>query len=114
MKRIYSILGICSLVVLASSCYKKPAHGVARIIVIDGITKLRVPNATIKLHQKDVLETLVTDGAGLAEYTTATSVLEEVPVEQVLNCDATKGTKLGSGIVKVKPNETITEVISIY
>lgn len=114
MKRIFSIIGILTLIVSASSCYKNPKHGIARIIVIDGNTKLRVPNAIVKLHQKDVNETLMTDAYGLAIYSTEGSVLEEVPVEQVLNCDASKAGKLGSGIVKVKPNQTITEVISIY
>lgn len=114
MKNSISILGLLTMVLLATSCYKKPKHGIARIIVIDGNTKLRVPNAAIKLHQKDVVENLYTDYNGLAEYTTEGSSLEEVPVEQVLNCDASKAGKLGSGIVKVKPNQTITEVISIY
>ncbi len=114
MKRSLTLLSIFGMLLLVSSCYKQPKHGVARIIVIDGITKLRVPNATVKLHQKDVNEIRVADFQGLVEYTTEGSTMEEVPVEQVLNCDASKAGKMGSGIVKVKPNQIITEVISIY
>lgn len=118
MKSSLKLLALTVFVVFAAtstSCYKKPRHGIARIIVIDGITKLRVPNATVHLHQKDVDETLTTDYNGLALYDQADyTTLEEVPVDQVLNCDVSKGSKIGSGIVKIKPGETITEVIPIY
>lgn len=94
-----------SVTPLLQSCYKEPGVGKARILVIDQ-NQLRVPYATVTLKQFDVLMTGTTDYMGVAEFTNK--------LEVILNVEAKKGTKIGTGIARIRPGETITEVITIY
>lgn len=87
------------------SCYKQPGTGDARIIVIDE-NQLRVPYATVRLYQGDINEVSSTDYDGV--------VLFENQLEVILNVEAKKGAKIGSGIARIKPDQTITEVVTIY
>jgi len=87
------------------SCYKIPKEGSARIIVIDE-SQLRVPYATVRLHEGNIDMLNNTDFEG--------TVLFENLLEVILKVEARKGPKLGNGIARIKPNQTITEVITIY
>lgn len=87
------------------SCYKEPGEGTARIIVIDE-NQLRVPYASVRLVQGDVNMIDNTDYNGIAEF--------ENKLEVILNVEAKKGSKIGTGIARIRPGETITEVITIY
>lgn len=90
---------------LLHSCYKEPKPGTARIIVIDE-NQLRVPYATVKLVNGNVNMVGNTDYTGIATF--------ENKLEVILNVEAKKGDKIGTGICRIRPGETITEVITIY
>jgi hypothetical protein len=87
------------------SCYKEPGPGTARIIVIDE-NKLRVPYATVRLVNGNVNLVGSTDFEGIANF--------ENKLEVILNVEAKKQDKIGTGIARIRPGETITEVITIY
>lgn len=90
---------------LLQSCYKEPGPGTARIIVIDE-NKLRVPYASVRLVNGNVNMTGTTDHDGVALF--------QNKLEVILNVEAKKGNKIGTGIARIRPGETITEVITIY
>lgn len=100
---------IISLIALMSitlhSCYKEPRPGIGRVIVINQ-NKNRVPNATVKLSNGNINETLMTDVNGTCTY--------ENKLEVILNVEARRGTQVGTGILRVKPGQTNTSVITIY
>lgn len=87
------------------SCYKEPKPGVGRVIVINQ-NKNRVPNATVKLSNGNINETRMTDVNGVCTY--------ENKLEVILNVEARRGTQVGTGILRVKPGQTNTSVITIY
>lgn len=87
------------------SCYKEPKKGNARIIVIDE-HQLRVPYANVRLYGGDVNLMGNTDYDGSAMFSNL--------LEVVLTVEAKKAAKQGSGIARIKPDQTITEVITIY
>lgn len=87
------------------SCYKEPGEGTARVLVIDE-NQLRVPYASVTLSQGSILMTGITDYNGVAEF--------KNKLEVILNVEAQKGAKEGEGIARIKPGQTITEVITIY
>jgi len=105
MKKIFHILFLVTLSVSWSSCYKEPKPGIGRVIVIDD-KKFRVPNAQVKLSNGNINETLMTDVNGECKY--------ENKLEVILNVNVKRGTKIGSGILRVKPGQTNTSVITIY
>lgn len=86
------------------SCYKAPGEGKARILVIDE-NQLRVPYANVTLSQGSIQKVGTTDFKGLAEF--------ENELEVILSVEAKKGSKVGHGIARIKPGQTITEVITI-
>jgi hypothetical protein len=90
---------------LMQSCYKEPGPGTARIIVIDE-NKLRVPYASVRMVNGNVNLVGTTDFDGIALF--------ENKLEVILNVEAKKGNKIGTGIARIRPGETITEVITIY
>lgn len=92
-------------VISLSSCYKEPKEGNARIIVIDE-NQLRVPYATVRLYQGDINYVNNSDFDGIAMF--------ENLLEVILTVEAKKGAKQGNGIARIKPDQTITEVVTIY
>lgn len=106
-KYAYSLLFLLTIisVPMMQSCYKKPGPGTARIIVIDE-NQLRVPFANVRLNNGNVDFVDVTDVNGIANF--------ENELEVILNVEAKKGPKVGVGIARIRPGETITEVITIY
>jgi hypothetical protein len=108
MRRLsFLLLILLTLAVAPSmqSCYKEPGPGTARIIVIDE-NKLRVPYATVRLVNGNVNLVGSTDFEGIAEFNNK--------LEVILNVEAKKQDKIGTGIARIRPGETITEVITIY
>lgn len=87
------------------SCYKVPKEGSARIIVIDE-NQLRVPFATVRLFRADVSFAGTTDHNGI--------VLFENLLEVILTVEAKRANKVGTGVARIKPDQTITEVVTIY
>lgn len=87
------------------SCYKAPGEGTARILVIDE-NQLRVPYASVTLSQGSINMAGTTDFEGKAEFTNE--------LEVILSVEAKKGDKQGEGIARIKPGQTITEVITIF
>lgn len=90
---------------LFQACYKAPGEGTARILVIDE-NQLRVPYASVTLSQGSINMAGTTDFEGKAEFTNE--------LEVILSVEAKKGDKQGEGIARIKPGETITEVITIF
>lgn len=68
--------------------------------------RYRVPNASVRLSNGNINETLMTDVNGTCVY--------ENKLEVILNVEAKRGTKVGSGILRVKPGFTNTTVVTIY
>jgi hypothetical protein len=106
IQRIIFILIVATLPFM-QSCYKEPGPGKVKIIILDA-NKFRVVNATVKISQTGsfINESLVTDYKGEVEW--------ENPLEVIMNVDVKKGALLGSGIIRVKPGESRTTVITIY
>lgn len=75
------------------------------MIVINS-SKNRVPNATVKLSNGNINEVLMTDVNGVCAY--------ENKLEVILNIEARRGTQVGTGILRVKPGQTNTSVVTIY
>lgn len=98
------IIGLAGTLSL-QSCYKEPKEGNARIIIIDE-NQLRVPYATVRLYQGDINYVNNSDYDGVAMFDNL--------LEVILTVEAKKGAKIGSGIARIKPDETITEVVTIY
>lgn len=104
-KNIFFFISLIGLLLFFPSCYKEPKPGVGRVIVINA-SKNRVPNATVKLSNGNINETMMTDVNGVCTY--------ENKLEVILNVEARRGTQMGSGILRVKPGQTNTSVITIY
>lgn len=94
-----------TLTPLLQSCYKEPGEGVARVLVIDE-NKLRVPYANVTLSEGSINMAGTTDFNGVAEFSNK--------LEVILSVEAKKGGKSGTGIARIKPGQTITEVVNIH
>lgn len=104
-KRLLPFIFLFSSFLSFWGCYKEPRPGIGRVIVIDE-NKYRVPNASVRLSNGNINESLMTDVNGICVY--------ENKLEVILNVEAKRGTKVGSGILRVKPGFTNTTVITIY
>ena len=95
------------------SCYSPPGFGTGKIIVVDEFD-FRVPSATVKLSQPGQLGTGFIINEGLTNMSGEYSYTHEPALEVILNISATSGSAVGSGIIRIKPDETATETVKIY
>lgn len=91
------------------SCYKEPAPGQVKIIVVNE-DKVRIPFAQVRIHKDDkgspINESLTTDFFG--------ELVFEYPLEVILDVDARRDVQIGKGIIRVIPGTRSVEIITIY
>lgn len=114
MKKIVLFGFILSTISISlTSCYQDPEPGVAVVVVLDA-NEFKVPSATVTLSQPGqngngiILVTGFTDISGKFAYT------HEPALEVILNIAVAKDNKSGQGVIRVKPDETTTEEVTIY
>ncbi len=104
-----AILVFLFIAVTFQSCYKEPAPGQVKIIVVNE-DKVRIPFAQVRIHKEDkgspINETLTTDFFG--------ELVWEFPLEVILDVDVKRDTQVGKGIIRVIPGTRSVEIITIY
>lgn len=95
------------------SCYSPPGFGTGKIIVVDEFD-FRVPSATVMLSQPGQLGTGYIINEGLTNMSGEYSYTHEPALEVILDISVTEGIRSGEGIIRIKPDETSTEIVTIY
>lgn len=113
MKKYIHLLIIAIGVGGTYSCYSPPGFGTGKIIVVD-VNDFKVPFASVKLSQPGQLGTGYIINEGMTNTSGEYSYTHEPALEVILDVSATYGTAVGSGIIRIKPDETSTETVKIY